>query len=158
MYQNERDHVEQGTVDDGEQWEPGAKENWRKHQRMEDPRKGTETTDRDVLESMDWTEGQATWRSLNLGRRDPGKGQRSTGRTDGIDRDRCGARTERTGKSICNSILSTRDVDDVTGKLRDMGEVALLPDRPKRRGAEQGVRALWSVKRVNSRPSKRKQK
>ena len=72
--------------------------------------------------------------------------------------DRCGARTERTGKSIGNSILSTRDVDDVTGKLRDIGEVALLPGRPKQRGAEQGIRGLWSVKRVNSQPSRRKQK
>ena len=31
MCQDGRDHVEQGTVDDEEQWEPEAKENRRKH-------------------------------------------------------------------------------------------------------------------------------
>ena len=43
-------------------------------QRMEDQRKGTETTDRDGLESMDWTEGQADLR--------PGKVEKSKPRAE----------------------------------------------------------------------------
>ena len=39
---------------------------------MEDRRKGTETTDRERLESMNWMEGQAAWRAGNVEKSKPG--------------------------------------------------------------------------------------
>ena len=41
-------------------------------QRTEDRRNGTETTDRDGLESVDWMEGQAAWRAGNVEKSKPG--------------------------------------------------------------------------------------
>ena len=56
--------------------------------------------------------GQATWRSQNPGRRVIGNQGRGKER-----RSRGGGRTERPGKGSGESILSSGDVDDVTGEL-----------------------------------------
>ena len=49
-----------------------------------------------------------------------------------------GVRAGRTGKGVSNIVLGARDVDDIAGKLRDIGEMALLLGRPRQRGADQG--------------------
>ena len=45
----------------------------------------------------------------------------------------------RTGKGVSNCVLGARDVDNIAGKLGNVGEMALLSGGPRWRGAEQGV-------------------
>ena len=42
-------------------------------------------------------------------------------------------------ESISNSILSTRNMNNITGQLSNIGQMALLPEGPRRRGTEQNV-------------------
>ena len=46
---------------------------------------------------------------------------------------------EREGQSICDHVLGARDLDNITGKLGDLGKVASLSGRPWRRRTEKGV-------------------
>ena len=63
------------------------------------------------------------------------------------------------GKGIGNSILSTRDVDDVTGELRDVVKLhCCLVDQGGEERYRVCIRGLCSVKRVKSQPSRRKRK
>ena len=45
-------------------------------------------------------------------------------------------RAEGAGLSICNHVIGTRDIDNITGKLGDVGKVAILSGGPRQRGTE----------------------
>ena len=44
-----------------------------------------------------------------------------------------------TGKGISNCVIGARDKDNITCKLRDVGEMEVLSGGPRRRGAEQDL-------------------
>ena len=48
-------------------------------------------------------------------------------------------RAGRTGKEVSYNVLGAKDVANIAGKLRDIGEMALLSGKPRWRGGEQGV-------------------
>ena len=56
-------------------------------------------------------------------------------------------------KGIGDGILSSKDVDNITGELGDVGDVALLPGGPRRRGAEQGVHQGFVVSEESELPT-----
>ena len=46
---------------------------------------------------------------------------------------------ERVGQGVCDHVLGARNVDNITGKLRDVGEVTSLSGGPRRRRTEKGM-------------------
>ena len=64
------------------------------------------------------------------------------GREDGL-RQRVqisdGGRTIGSRKGISYSVFCTRNIDDITSKLRDISQMTLLTGGPRRRRSEQGV-------------------
>ena len=42
------------------------------------------------------------------------------------------------GESVCYNVFSTKDVENITGELEDVGEMAGLSGGPQRRGTEKG--------------------
>ena len=120
-------------------------------QRKEDWRNGTETTEREGLEII------TEWKDRRTVGQGEMKNQPGVERLRGENRNGrnwSGVRAGRMGMGG-NNVLGARDVDKTTGKLRDIGEMALLSGGPRQRGAEQG---LWSVKMVNSKAFGRKWK
>ena len=56
----------------------------------------------------------------------------------GVGRNRGGERTKRTRYGNRDGILSTKDMDNITGELGVVGKMALLSGRPWQRGTEKG--------------------
>ena len=51
----------------------------------------------------------------------------------------CSRGTGTKAESGCNSVLCTRNMDNITGKLRDVSQVMLLLGRPRQRETEKRV-------------------
>ena len=68
--QDKRFHEEKGTATSGGPPAPEDVEIQRTRRRKQ--RKGTVTTEREGLDSMDWTEGQSAWRADRLEKSKPG--------------------------------------------------------------------------------------
>ena len=98
-----------------------------------------ETTEREGLEIIDWTEGQTDCRAGRVENQNPGGEVESNGGKDRNGGNWGRARAGSTGKGLSNHVLRARDVDNFTSKLRDVGKMALLWGGPMRRGVEQGV-------------------
>ena len=98
---------------------------------MEDVWKGTETTERDGLDNMDWTEGHSDCRA---GREEKSnlvaERSRETAEKTGA------AEAERAGECICYNVFGARNVDNITGELGEVGKMAHLSCGPQRRGTE----------------------
>ena len=101
--------------------------------------KGTDRIKREVLESMDWTEGHSDCRIGRVEKSKP-EAERSRDMAEkmGKAEDLTGTRL-KAGQGDGDCIFETRDVDYVTGKLGDIGKMACLSGGPRQRGAEKGV-------------------
>ena len=78
------------------------------------------------LETIDWTEGQDDCKE---GREEKSKPEAERSR----------AVAEKTGKAeVSNYIFGARDMDNVAGEFRNIGEMACLSGGPWRRGTEKG--------------------
>ena len=109
-------------------------------QRTEDWRKGTETTVREGLEIMDWTEEQAAWSAGKAEKFKPGA--EVDGREAGLWQRIWiggGGRAVRSRKGISYSVFCTRNMNYITGKLRDISQMMLLLGEP-RQSRVQGTR------------------
>ena len=61
-----------------------------------------------------------------------GKIETRGGEVERKGRNRGRVRAGRTGEGVSYNILGARDVDNITGKLRDIGKMALLSGGPRR--------------------------
>ena len=98
-----------------------------------------ETTERDGLDNMDWTEGHLDCRAGGEEKlKSVAKKVEGDGGENRHGRGGCRNRAERAGESFCYNVFGARDVDNITGELGDKGKKAHLSNGPRRRGTEKG--------------------
>ena len=75
-----------------------------------------------------------------MGREVKSKPERSRGKAEKTGTAGAEAETGLEGqyRVVSNYILGARDVENITGNLRDIDKMVLLSGRPRRRGMEQG--------------------
>ena len=70
----------------------------------------------------------------------------------------CSRGTGTKAESGCNSVLCTRNMDNITGKLRDVSKVALLSGGPGRRAMAQVMCQMFVVSKQGKIPPLQQEK
>ena len=109
-------------------------------QRMEDFCKGRETTERDGLDTMDWTEVHSDCRA---GREEKSKSvvdrSRETAETTGRAEGEAGTGLKGREKASATTFSEPGTWTISLGNSGDVGKMACLSGRPRRRGPEKGM-------------------